>query len=355
MDERAIDLVIALAQQTTRSLRTGAIGIPSAVRHRIDPEAIAQMLADFQQHRLLPLLHRWEVAEEAPYVLALVGLSNVGKSTILQALFQARLSPAANRPTTAFPIWFRHAPSWRVEIARTGARIERQQPDSTEATQALMERSASLTSKDSVGVEWARVSGPIALLEGGLEVVDTPGFGAAQVGDEEGTHASSLDEFLSTRVHQVFFCVAVSKETSNVTPEEARYYEKLRNSCGHIVVNKWRGSDEEKSQYRAKFQGMFPNASFLFTRAKANVEQSEGEDIAELIREVEAAKDPAARTLACERELVDALLDLHEHHKQHFGLDQIPWSTHELERLMFHTVESSPLSPCIQKLTRSLP
>jgi GTP-binding protein EngB required for normal cell division len=354
MDERAIDLVIALAQQTTRSLRTGAIGIPSAVRHRVDPEAMAQMLADFQQHRLLPLRHRWEVAEEAPYVLALVGLSNVGKSTILQALFKARLTKTGNGPTTSFPIWYRHAPAWHVEVARAGARIERQQPESEEAAQSLIDRFSSVPSSDGARIDWARVSGPIQLLEGGLEVVDTPGFGAAQVGDEEGTHASSLDKFLSTRVHQVFLCVA-ALDAWVVKDTEQRYYERLRNSCGHIVVNKWRGSAEEKAQYRTKFQDLFPNASFLFTNAKAAVKQPEGDGIAELIREVNAAKDPAARARACERELADALLDLHEHHKQHFGLDQIPWSMHELERLIFHTAGSSPLSTCIQKLTRSVP
>jgi GTP-binding protein EngB required for normal cell division len=339
-EPRAIDLVIALVQQTAECHRARAIPLSRGVKERVDPTVLAQSLEQFRQQRLLPLLHSWEVAQEKPYVLAFVGLTNVGKSTILHALFREKLTKTGNGPTTAFPTWFGYGQSWRVELGREGARIGRHPTTSAKEVLALLDSGATASPRGSTRIEWGRVSGPIELLKDGLEIVDTPGFGAAQIGADVGSHDASLEQFLKQRIHQIFLVVAAAAGEWTIKPNEVRYYEMLRNSCGHIVVNKWRGTEDEKSEYRSKYQGLFPNADFLFVNAKGATMHARDDEVAALTRAIRAAADPAARVEECARELGAMMDELCEHFKHHHGLKCVPWLKGAFDRLVFHTPEA---------------
>src|SRR5579862_396288 len=67
-----------------------------------------------QAVRSLVTIHRRLQLAERRYVVAVVGLTNVGKSTLLNALLGADLAPRRNGPCTSAPIEFVQGPDLRV-------------------------------------------------------------------------------------------------------------------------------------------------------------------------------------------------------------------------------------------------
>ena len=135
------------------------------------------------------------------YVVAVVGLTNVGKSTLLNALLGEELAPRRNGPCTAAPIEFCYGERLRV-IAYHHQSYTR--PNwYCDTTEAAHERLSQLA--DDSGAEASRrihkveVHVPHQLLENGLVIADTPGFGAAQAGDASGSHEESLKQYLRHR------------------------------------------------------------------------------------------------------------------------------------------------------------
>jgi hypothetical protein len=204
-------------------------------------------------------------------------------------------------------------------------------------------------------VKWLRVKGPIDMLRGGLEIADTPGFGAAQTGPNEGQHQARLEEFLKDRIHQIYLCVA-AREAWFIRPEEQRYYERFHTSCGDVIVNQWRGSDSEQLEYIARYRSLFPHARFHFTNArragarKAVQPATDGDDgLSQLRARIESAADPATRAASCDRDLADAWQDLLDDLAQQFGVKQVPWHEFEYRRLLAGVPRESALGAVLRE------
>jgi GTP-binding protein EngB required for normal cell division len=326
--------------------------MPRCVARRISRQALADHLERFCVARLEPLRHRWELAGATQYTLALIGLTNVGKSTILRALFGADIAIRGAGPTTPFPIRYQYGNEWKLAIARAGSQIGRSQHRSTnEVASAVRE----LVQNAPPDVNWLRVTGPLDILRGGLQIADTPGFGAAQTGPNEGQHQARLEGFLMGPIHQIFLCVAAS-DAWVIRPEEQKYYERFNASCGDVIVTKWRGSESEQREYTARYRSLFPHARFHFTNAKRAIAR-EGDHshadlddgLPQLRARIESAADPASRSASCHQDLTEAWQDLHDDLAQQYDLRYVPWHEFEYGRLLAGVPNDSALGALLNK------
>ena len=143
--------------------------------------------------RLLVAAHRRLETAADRYVVGVVGLTNVGKSTLLNALFGVELAPHRNGPCTAAPIEFVHGEEHRV-TAYFHTSLTRPSWPCTDV-EAVHQRLASLAddSGDSASRELRKV-----LVEAHLAPGQRLGhcryarFCVAQVGDAAGSHEDAL-------------------------------------------------------------------------------------------------------------------------------------------------------------------
>ena len=139
------------------------------------------------------------------YVVAVVGLTNVGKSTFLNALLGSDLAPRRNGPCTSSVIEFHYGEKLRVSATRRRS-IHRHQWNCT-SVEEVHERLVSIADDSgelaAADIHSVKVEAPIHALQHGLIIADTPGFGAAQVGPREGSHEAALKSYLEDDVSQV--------------------------------------------------------------------------------------------------------------------------------------------------------
>jgi hypothetical protein len=200
------------------------------------------------------------------------------------------------------------------------------------------------------------VTGPMELLRQGLEVTDTPGFGAAQAGEGEGQHQAVLDRLLDDLgwCDRILMCVAAS-DAYVITPVERDYYAKLGARCFDVVVNKWRGSDAEQARFTSEYRHLFPGARFHFVNARheakgqacersatpnsperegSSGDTADGYRIKTLVTSIlEETRDPAGRARAFDGALADAWCDLAVHLRRYYRLSRVPWQSLDLARL----------------------
>lgn len=284
----------AFRESATEALAHLVQSTLDAREHTVPPAAVP-VLREFLLRHVLPLLHRERRAAETPYRIALVGLTNVGKSTLLQCLLGERVAPAANRPMTAAPVWYRHAPQWSVEL-EAGLRTRRIDAASPEEVYGILERS---TAEGGAGerVSWAVVGGPMALLSEGLELADTPGFGSAHA-DGDDAHDAALERLLESGVHEACFVVSAGGDRWAIGTAEAAAYRSLVEAgcCRTVLVNKWTGSFEDEEEYRRRYEALLPGAEFHFTNARRALKGDD--DAAGRVRMILASRSSASRRFA---------------------------------------------------------
>lgn len=90
----------------------------SEVYHDVSADKVHQafhgIFADVRH--MLAEIRRRIIAASKRYVVAVVGLTNVGKSTLLNALFGQDLAPRRNGPCTAAPIEFIYGNEYQVTV-----------------------------------------------------------------------------------------------------------------------------------------------------------------------------------------------------------------------------------------------
>ncbi len=316
MNQRPIDALFQLVQVTRNNISSN--------------RNLADELKSFMDFRLTPLLRQWEVAEKTPYVLALVGLTNVGKSTLLKTLFGFDVAPTGMGPATAIPVRYVFGERWQMEV--TSNSYSRQEISFDDAAGILAELKMRVVGGGPAATsatKWVDVEGPIPILKDGLVIADTPGFGAAQAGVDEGTHQRRLEEFLQ-RIHRIYFCVSGGDQLT-ISDVEAKMFQSVAHVCGEVVVNKWAGDDQEKKEYQKRYQHLFPNTKFLFVNAKraANGKQDE---IRSLSDSIDESSTLANRVKACALNTREAWRDINDFAEKKYDT-QVPWNKFCLGRL----------------------
>jgi GTP-binding protein EngB required for normal cell division len=187
------------------------------------------------------------------FVVAVVGLSNVGKSTLLNSLLGAEYAPRKNGPCTARPVEFMYGEAARIEI-QYGSSVRREVIDCPEPA-GLRQHLERLAAEGGAGVSGATriaVKLPLALLSDGLVLADTPGFGAVQAEAAGPDHEQSLKDYLKGQVDQVFWVVLAEQ---GIQKREVDFYHAFfGEACYDLIVTgagNW--STDERRRFVARF------------------------------------------------------------------------------------------------------
>ena len=112
-------------------------------------------------------------------IFALVGSGNVGKSTLINALFGEDVSPYQNVPCTASPVQFYHSEQYEIRsYSESSVLGEKRIYESMECFRNALTENVSQP-KSQGECTYVRAGLPSKFLSEGLIVVDTPGMGAA--------------------------------------------------------------------------------------------------------------------------------------------------------------------------------
>jgi septin family protein len=170
--------------------------------------ALSAVLAEFRS--TVNAIRNRVVAASQRFVVAFVGAGNVGKSTLLNRLFDADLAPRRNGPCTACPVEFHFGETYTVsvEFFQSLRRPVFHCECSEDVHRRLTDLVDSDGSQSSESIRRVWVTVPLALLrDNGLVIADTPGFGAAQTDGAGGSHEQALRRYLEKNVAQVFWVV----------------------------------------------------------------------------------------------------------------------------------------------------
>lgn len=283
---------------------------------------------------LSAIRHRLRVASDR-YVVAVVGLTNVGKSTLLSALLGSELAPRRNGPCTAAPIEFAFGGSF--EVTAYYHRSLHRPHWRCHDIEAIHRRLAALAddgvTKASQSIRKVVVELPNSLLESGLVIADTPGFGAAQLGEAHGSHDSSLKEYLRDEISQVFWIVLAEQ---GIGKREKSFHDQLfADVCDDVVVTGSEGwSPTDQNRFRRHFAECFDQRLPLFhfvsgleglkARQTDDVERLEAAGIPALEARIRDLAEPSGRIAATQKALLQLATDVsfwmtefkHRHGKQ---------------------------------------
>jgi GTP-binding protein EngB required for normal cell division len=239
-------------------------------------EGIAEARAVLAEARDLTLQFRRRlIPVGGRYVIAFAGMTNVGKSTLMNALLGAEIAPRLNGPCTSVAVEFEHGPQYSVTV-RTGSVLSQRYPcNSVEHLNKYLE---SLASTQGEGANpfarYIQVTSP--KIPAGMVLADTPGFGAVEASGEIGSHEEALKNYLAHQASQVFWIVLAEQ---GIGRREAGFYEKfLMEKCNDIVVTGSEGWDVgERARFRQRFFGTLrqPLLRFHFASGKDGCEARE--------------------------------------------------------------------------------
>ena len=194
----------------------------------VSKEDINKIVADLDamERMLAPKQH---------FSLAFSGMTNVGKSTLLNALLGDSVAPTKNCPWSSTAVEYQYSSNkYEIVVPLENYRsLHRQFDTSQQLLSALkqfaVQGSAYQTDKPLV------VRLPNELLCGDITIVDTPGFGATDGNDENALHDDVLLTYLKKREQtlRIFWIVKDNISESSVS----FFKEHLAGSCSDLIVN----------------------------------------------------------------------------------------------------------------------
>lgn len=295
-----------------------AMLLQETVHYRREDAAAVAMLQRAQ--RTLGGYHQRLASTRRQFVLAVVGLTNVGKSTLLTALFGEEFCPRGNYPCTAVPVEYRHADTLSLTEYRAGTMWRKRHPFDHPAE--LQKRLRQLVDDhhvtDDGAAEPARlekiaVTFPCSLLQNGLVLSDTPGFGAAQLGAAEGGHEDALRSYLREHVTQVLWVVRADVMIGQ--REIAFHDEYLCQICDDVIVTNAEEFHETHEQTRwvnrvaCRFPERLPRFHFVSGKEGLDPQLLEQSGIVELVSRIRTLATPEGR----EAGIVGYAVDLADH------------------------------------------
>jgi len=232
-------------------------------KRKVPPE-VAQAMDTDVLPRLSKLLVRAQCLGQR-YAVAVVGLSNVGKSTLLNALLGQELAPTINGPCTSAVVEFVFGEEIVID-SRPPDRLPKVTRHLTpEAARRALEKlasggAASVTSP----LHRITVKTPCELLRQGLVLVDTPGFGAALATDDGQSHDAVLKRYLTTEPAQVFWVVNAKRGITSLDMSFYRDY--LSGCCDDVIVTRsdYFREPGSKDEFEKLYTPLFDAAPPLF-------------------------------------------------------------------------------------------
>ena len=169
------------------------------------------------------------------FSLAFSGMTNVGKSTLLNALLGDSVAPTKNCPWSSTAVEYKYSSNkYEIVVPLENYRSLHRQFDTSqqllrELKQFAVQGGAYQTDKPLV------VLLPNELLHGDISIVDTPGFGATDGNDENALHDNVLLTYLKKREHnlRIFWIVKDNISESSVS----FFKEHLADYCSDLIVN----------------------------------------------------------------------------------------------------------------------
>jgi hypothetical protein len=310
-------------------------------RHSSATSALAEFLRDFRIKRIWPLFERCKRLHKSRYTISLVGLTNVGKSTLAHALLENPVAPRRNSPATSMPVEYEYSPHWCVTVH---SNVSQSVIKHTASTPTEVSTSLSRYVFDDKAAADGRISriivtGPMSLLDSGVVFADTPGFGSARPGAADNQDNNALVKYIGENVDEVIFCIA--GDSFSLLPEEHSFFESIRPLCSTIVVTKALSDDADDIEaallrYKNTFQHLFPMCDFLFVEAKwaissggkSGPDKYDASRVAEVRDFIRERGAPDRRRAALRSHAVRAWADLRELSApiiRDAGLRSIPW------------------------------
>ncbi|WP_009958086.1 dynamin family protein [Verrucomicrobium spinosum] len=337
--DQLISSLVMLFQDTARNL---------AANPRPGHAQFAMFLRDFQAQRLMPLFHRTRALANERYVVSMIGLTNVGKSTLAQALLREPVAPRRNGAATAVPVEYEKGDSWSITSYHTGLHIKRETfDDATRLSVRLRQLVFDVDEHAAKSIIRIIVRGPLPGLPEGLVLVDMPGCGAAEAitGPEQD---AEIIQYVRTHVNEVLFCVRGDANNWKTSPREVEFFRDLQDLCSTVVVTRWESNPEKNEEEMAKFQHqfshLFPLCQFLFVQAKWAIHAYQKKDEQKLVESnidslhalIEERASITARQRLHHEQVVHACDDFAELAREPLrqaALRTVPWRSDKLENL----------------------
>lgn len=282
---------------------------------RFPGDDLETFLRDFRVKRVNPLHRRMKRMEEPRYVLSMVGLTNVGKSTLSHALLGHNVAPRLNGPATATPVEYEHSATWSIksvsrEDLKVTTKLFESPEDLVKALKKMVLGPEVPTHQIDRPPERIMVGGPMELLKDGIVLADTPGFGAAHEGVPGRDAKRELVDYLESHVTEAMFCI--SGANGMVSGSELEFFQEIEEFCSTVIVTKWDGSPSEEKRYRDKFSDLFPNCGFIFVEAKRAIDGTNPQNVEALVDLIRANATRESRIKALGEQVASAWEHLNE-------------------------------------------
>lgn len=250
----------------------------SAAYHRQN-DALTAMFQDAMQNVML--LRQASEAIARRYIIGLVGASNVGKSTLLNAIFGGEITPRRNGPCTEAPIEFEYGEKYQVHVNfRQQLKRPSWQCDSIEDVHNRLNALA-CDADSGAGqlIDRLVVRIPHPILSQEMIISDTPGFGAAQRGSADDRHEQTLKKYLHKSISKVFWVVLADQ---GIMDREKKFHDDFfADICNDIIVTGSEDWDEkDRSRFRKRYQKILskPLLRFHFVSGKLGMKARQTAD-----------------------------------------------------------------------------